>query len=270
MGNRLCRRASRGVLAAKLANAALAPLYLTGPAGALIAGGLSLAVGLAGALAGSHYLSEFLGDFSDFFRQEWLGQLDRVDYIFNAPASPLVLDLDGDGVETLNIDSKPIYFDHNNDGFKERTGWADADDGILVRDLNGNGQIDHGGELFGNRTTILDEFANNGFDALRALDSNNDWQFNSADAAWNTVKVWKDSNSNAKLDSGELITLAQAKVASIDLSYINYYSSPDANRDLNQHLQNPFTPTPAAMSGMFMMFGLRATNEIPNMDKTLP
>lgn len=226
-----------GVLAAKLANAALAPLYLTGPAGALIAGGLSLAVGLAGALAGSHYLSEFLGDFSDFFRQEWLGQLDRVDYIFNAPASPLVLDLDGDGVETLNIDSKPIYFDHNNDGFKERTGWADADDGILVRDLNGNGQIDHGGELFGNRTTILDEFANNGFDALRALDSNNDWQFNSADAAWNTVKVWKDSNSNAKLDSGELITLAQAKVASIDLSYINYYSSPDANRDLNQHLQ---------------------------------
>jgi len=56
---------------------------------------------------------------------------------------PIILDLDGDGVETLNMADSSIYFDHNRDGFAQRTGWAGADDGILVRDLNGNGQIDN-------------------------------------------------------------------------------------------------------------------------------
>ncbi|MEW5822626.1 MAG: hypothetical protein AB1782_20705 [Cyanobacteriota bacterium] len=37
--------------------------------------------------------------------------------------SPLILDLDGDGVETLRINNN-IYFDHNADGFSELTGWV--------------------------------------------------------------------------------------------------------------------------------------------------
>ncbi|WP_275271279.1 hypothetical protein [Limnobacter sp. P1] len=56
---------------------------------------------------------------------------------------PIILDLDGDGVETLNMADTSVYFDHNNDGFAQRTGWAGADDGILVRDLNGKGQTDN-------------------------------------------------------------------------------------------------------------------------------
>ncbi|WP_457307008.1 hypothetical protein, partial [Polaromonas sp. P5_E6] len=61
---------------------------------------------------------------------------------------PLVMDLDGDGLELTGA-SGSILFDHNGDGIKTGTGWARPDDGFLVRDLNGNGTIDTGRELFG-------------------------------------------------------------------------------------------------------------------------
>ena len=88
-------------------------------------------------------------------------------------ASPLVVDLDGDGIETLGTDAG-VYFDHANDGFAENTGWVDKDDGLLVRDINNNGKIDDGTELFGNNSVLSSENkATNGFDALADLDTNN-------------------------------------------------------------------------------------------------
>ena len=62
--------------------------------------------------------------------------------------SPLTLDLDGDGVETVSVNDG-VYFDHDGNGFAEKSGWVSKDDAILVRDLNNNGQIDDGSELFG-------------------------------------------------------------------------------------------------------------------------
>jgi hypothetical protein len=63
--------------------------------------------------------------------------------------SPLVLDLDGDGFQTLSKNDK-VQFDHDKNGFAERSGWVSSEEGILVYDKNHNGQIDDGGELFGN------------------------------------------------------------------------------------------------------------------------
>ena len=135
--------------------------------------------------------------------------------------SPLVVDLDGDGVETIGTNSN-VYFDHDNNGFAESTGWVGKDDGLLVRDLNNNGQIDDGTELFGNNSVLSSgEKAANGFEALKDLDSNNDGIFNSSDTAWNQVKVWKDANSNGVVDEGELLTLEQAGIENIDLNYQN-------------------------------------------------
>lgn len=132
--------------------------------------------------------------------------------------SPLILDLDGDGVETIGTNSG-VYFDHANDGFKENTGWVGKDDGLLVRDINGNGQIDNGTELFGNNSVLSNgKKAKNGFEALKDLDSNQDYVFDQNDAAWNEVKVWKDSNSNGIVDEGELLTMEQAGVDHIRLT----------------------------------------------------
>lgn len=135
--------------------------------------------------------------------------------------SPLVVDLDGDGVETTTSENG-THFDHDNNGFAEKTSWVGKDDGLLVRDINGNGQIDDGTELFGNNSVLSNgQKAANGFEALKDLDSNNDGVFNSSDTAWNQVNVWKDSNQNGKVDEGELLTLEQAGIENIDLNYQN-------------------------------------------------
>ena len=133
--------------------------------------------------------------------------------------SPLVVDLDGDGVETVGV-SEGVYFDHDGNGFAEKSGWVGKDDGILVRDINNNGTIDNGTELFGNNSVLSSgENALNGFEALKELDSNKDGVFNSSDEAWNTVKVWKDSNQNGIVNNSELLSLEQANIAGINLNY---------------------------------------------------
>ena len=150
-------------------------------------------------------------------------------------ASPLVIDLDGDGTVETNKENSTVHFDHDNNGFAESTGWVGKDDGLLVRDINGNGQIDNGTELFGNNSVLSSgEKAANGFEALADLDSNNDGVFNSSDTAWDDVKVWKDSNGNGIVDEGELLTLTQAGVSGINL---DYQDSTTTDENGNQHNQ---------------------------------
>ncbi|MFT4242302.1 MAG: hypothetical protein QM569_08470, partial [Acidovorax sp.] len=57
------------------------------------------------------------------------------------PRDPLILDLDGDGLETVGLASN-VYFDHDGDGVLTKTGWAGKDDALLVWDRNANGSID--------------------------------------------------------------------------------------------------------------------------------
>lgn len=142
--------------------------------------------------------------------------------------SPLIIDLDGDGIETVSSD-KGVYFDHDGNSLAEKSGWVGKDDGLLVRDINGNGQIDDGTELFGNNSVLSNgQKAANGFEALKDLDSNNNGTFDSSDTAWNQVKVWKDSNKNGVVDNGELLSLEQAGIENIDLNYQNS-NAVDAN-----------------------------------------
>ncbi len=61
-------------------------------------------------------------------------------------SDPLILDLDGDGIETTTVENG-VYFDHAVDGFKELSAWVGEDDGILVLDKNNNGSIDDGSEI---------------------------------------------------------------------------------------------------------------------------
>ncbi len=78
---------------------------------------------------------------------------------------PLILDLGGDG---FNIETKELgaNFDLDKNGFAEKINWT-SKDGFLCLDLNGNGTIDDGGELFGDQTLLADgTAAKNGFEAL--------------------------------------------------------------------------------------------------------
>lgn len=139
--------------------------------------------------------------------------------ILRSVASPLTLDLDGDGVETVSM-ARGVYFDHDGNGLKQRSGWVGADDGLLAWDRNGNGQIDTGAELFGDNTLLRSGAkAANGFVALKDLDSNADGQVDALDSGFADLRVWRDANTNAQVDEGELLTMAQAGVAGIATAY---------------------------------------------------
>ena len=43
---------------------------------------------------------------------------------------PIVLDLDGDGVELTSLDESSAFYDINGDGYLYNLGWAGADDGL--------------------------------------------------------------------------------------------------------------------------------------------
>lgn len=129
--------------------------------------------------------------------------------------TPLILDLDGDGVETLGLDGD-VVFDIDADGELEVTGWAGSDDGLLVRDLNGDGQINNGAELFGDSTLLQDgSKASDGYQVLQELDLNGDGVIDSQDAVFAELQLWQDKNSDGVAQAGELKSLQDAGVASL-------------------------------------------------------
>ncbi|OUC14135.1 MAG: hypothetical protein B0A82_14065 [Alkalinema sp. CACIAM 70d] len=125
--------------------------------------------------------------------------------------SPLVLDLDGDGIELTSLAQSRTFFDLDADGFAEQTGWVKADDGLLAIDKNNNRRIDDITELFGNATT-------DGFIILKQLDSNNDNLIDSRDTQFSKLLIWRDYNQDGFSNIGELRTLTDWGIRSINLN----------------------------------------------------
>jgi Ca2+-binding RTX toxin-like protein len=133
---------------------------------------------------------------------------------------PLILDLDGDGLEINGLrGSSSVKFDTDGDGLKTSTAWAAADDGLVVFDRNGNGLIDSGAELFGDETVLRSgKKAADGFAALADLDVNGDGVFSAADTQFGAVRIWRDLNQDGISQANELKTLGDSGVASIKLT----------------------------------------------------
>jgi hypothetical protein len=135
--------------------------------------------------------------------------------------SPLVLDLKRDGVNLVGPETG-VDYDLNDQGKAVRTGWPlTTDDAFLVRDLNSNGRIDSGRELFGSATRLSNgERASNGFEALKELDADKDNRFTLEDPAWSSVQLWIDGNHDGVSQAKELYSLEKFGLESIDLNYI--------------------------------------------------
>jgi Ca2+-binding RTX toxin-like protein len=129
--------------------------------------------------------------------------------------APIVLDLDGDGVELKSIGKAKAWFDMNGDGSRDDTGWIGKGDGLLVIDRDGDGRISGPSEL-----SLLPEKpgATSDLDALGALDSNRDGKIDASDARFGDLKVWVDRDGDGTTDAGELGTLGDHGIASIGLS----------------------------------------------------
>jgi hypothetical protein len=124
-------------------------------------------------------------------------------------SDPLVVDLDGDGIELLPI-HKGVNFDLWSSR-EQAMAWPSGDDGFLAMDRNGNGMIDNGSELFGN---INGDYVD-GFAQLAVLDTNKDGALTAEDDAFDRLVVWNDSDVNAKTSAGELLSMADLQIVSL-------------------------------------------------------
>jgi hypothetical protein len=128
-------------------------------------------------------------------------------------SSPLVVDLNGDGVNTVALADSTGTFDLLNTGDAVESGWISAEDAFLALDGNRNGVIDDRSELFGGGI-------GEGFAKLAALDGNRDGRVDAADTRFAELSLWQDRNGNHRTDAGELSSLAAHGLSSLSTRYV--------------------------------------------------
>jgi hypothetical protein len=119
-----------------------------------------------------------------------------------AKGSPLVLDLQGDGIR-LTSAVEGVRFDLLGASAYQTAWVAGADDALLALDRDGNGRIDGGVELFGEATAL------DGFQALAALDDpaqggNGNGLVEGDDLMFGQLRLWLDANRDGVSQPGEL------------------------------------------------------------------
>jgi hypothetical protein len=155
-------------------------------------------------------------------------------------APPVVLDLDGDGLEfvAMGDELNHALFDFNGDGTKETAAWVGSDDGFLVYDANGDRRVNDGSEIaFADMTAEADT----DLAALQVVfDSNHDGLLTAADEQFSRFGVWQDANGNGATEVGEFRTLDEMAIVRLDLRSDNR-SYDAANGQVTVHGEASFT-----------------------------
>ncbi|MEN9892749.1 MAG: hypothetical protein RLY78_3044, partial [Pseudomonadota bacterium] len=136
----------------------------------------------------------------------------------DAGITPLVIDLDGDGIQTLSRENSAGTFDLLGTGHGIDSGWISSGDGFLAVDKDGNGTIDGIDELFGGVNQ------GDGYADLAAYDSNGDGFVNASDAAFAELKIWQDIDGDHVTDAGELYSLADAGIVSLQVAHTSDFA----------------------------------------------
>jgi len=138
------------------------------------------------------------------------------DFDYLNSANPIVLDLTGAGINITELGSSAQYVDMTGDGYKNRTAWAGAGNGVLVFDVNGNGLVDSANEF---QFTAWDPTATTDMQALRdVFDTNHDGMLDASDTNFAAFKVLVTNADGTTT----LKTLAELGIASINLTTDNY------------------------------------------------
>lgn len=147
------------------------------------------------------------------------------------PGSPIVLDLAGDGVHLTSAQDGVLFT--LRPGRLGLWAWTEpgSDDAFLALDVDENGRIDDGSELFGDESAQAPNSSPNGFAALAYYDSperggDGDGAISPRDAIWPRLRLWRDADHDAYSAADELTTLDYAGVHSISLA-----AEPSDDRD---------------------------------------
>ncbi len=103
---------------------------------------------------------------------------------------PLVINLD---TNIAQVSDQKFFFDLDCDGKEEEISSLQAGSGFLALDLNGDGKINDGSELFGTKS-------GDGFKDLSRYDSDGNGWIDEADPIWEKLLIWtKDEDGKDKL-----------------------------------------------------------------------
>ena len=131
-----------------------------------------------------------------------------IDFEQQEQADPLILDLDFDGFKFSPIEQN-IQFDLNADSQIDSISNLQGADAFLAIDLNQNGQIDDGLELFGDAGGSL-----NGFIDLQRFDDNGDDIINAQDHIFEQLLLLQFSSSGEQ----QITKLIDQDIISLDLN----------------------------------------------------
>jgi len=146
----------------------------------------------------------------------------------DAGITPIVIDLDGGGIQTVSRSQAGGAFDLFGNGSAVKSGWIERGEGFLAVDRDGNGRVDSISELFGGTAKGA------GFAQLAEYDSNDDGLVNASDAGFIDLRIWRDANGNHQTDDGELMSLNEAGVSELTIGFVDL---PFLDRQGNIHLE---------------------------------
>ena len=118
---------------------------------------------------------------------------------------PLVINLNGN---ISQVTDQQFFFDLDADGKEERIARLSKDSGYLALDLNEDGKINDGKEMFG--TT-----SGNGFNDLAKYDQDGNGWIDERDQVWNRLKIWVQREDG----SDQLLSLKESGVGALCLGY---------------------------------------------------
>lgn len=125
---------------------------------------------------------------------------------------PVLLDLNGGGFTISDTSDSNLFLDIGGDGYKYRTAWVGAGDGVLMIDIDGDGKISDRKEIV---FTDWDPSADNDMQALRQVfDTNGNGLLDAGDAQWAAFKVMV-TNADGTISQK---TLAELGIQSINLT----------------------------------------------------
>lgn len=132
--------------------------------------------------------------------------------------SPILIDLDRGGF-ALTGRNDGVFFDIDGDGERNELAWTapGSGDGWLALDRDGNGVIDHGGELFGNFTAQPEVDVPDGYRALAVFDDvaqggDGNGIIDDRDSVYLQLRVWIDANQDGISQPTELRDLRSVGV----------------------------------------------------------
>ncbi|MFZ0267373.1 cadherin domain-containing protein [Caulobacter sp.] len=128
---------------------------------------------------------------------------------------PVVIDLDGDGLELISRADSTVRFDVAGDGQAVRIGWVGADDAFLALDRDGDGKITNGAEI-----SFTSDLAGavSDLEGLQAFDSNANGFLDARDERFGEFRIWQDRNQDGVSQTDELHGLAELGFQAFNLT----------------------------------------------------